>query len=283
MRMTASTWSHPTRRMISRLILGLICLVLAGMASPSIAWAHPEDELCSVDGGMDPALCAQLQALDRAGPVDATSRTNSVLGDIEIDTGRSTVETIVFYVRIGFEHILPKGLDHILFVLALFLSSERLRPLLWQVSAFTIAHTATLGLAAAGVISPSPGWVEPLIALTIAWAAIENIIFKEPSLWRPVLVFGFGLIHGMGFAGVFGDLGLPADIFWPSLIGFNVGVELGQLAIIGMAFAVTWTIRRGLMQLGSQLGYRALVVLPVSGLIAAIGVYWALQRSLGGG
>jgi HupE / UreJ protein len=265
-----------------RLVVFLACCLMACLAvttSPQAAFAHPEDELCVPGGGMDPALCRELQELDRAGDgTDSTGATDDVPGG-EVELDRSWLETATFYVRIGFEHILPMGVDHILFVLALFLSSRRVKPLLWQVSAFTLAHTSTLGLAAAGVIAPPASIVEPLIALTIAWAALENILFKEPSAWRPALVFGFGLIHGMGFAGAFGDLGLPPVIFWPALIGFNVGVELGQLAVIGMALAVAVAIRGALKQAGRPDLYRPVLVWPVSAAIGAIGLWWAIERA----
>ncbi len=262
-----------------RLIAFLACCLIACLAvtsAPQAAFAHPEDELCLPGGGMDPALCRELQELDRAG--NATETGDDVPGG-EIELDRSWLETAIFYIRIGFEHILPMGVDHILFVLALFLSSRRIKPLLWQISAFTLAHTSTLGLAAAGVIAPPASIVEPLIALTIAWAALENILFKEPSGWRPALVFGFGLIHGMGFAGAFGDLGLPPGIFWPALIGFNVGVEIGQLAVIGMALAVALIIRGVLKQAGRADLYRPVLVWPVSAAIGVIGLWWAIERA----
>ena len=258
-------------------IAALLACLMAGLGPLALtAAAHPEDELCLPGGGMDPALCRELQELDRAGSV--TSRDG--LPDVrDVSLDRTPFETAIFYIRIGFEHILPMGVDHILFVLALFFSSRRLKPLIWQVSAFTLAHTATLGLTAAGLIAPPASIVEPLIAFTIAWAALENILFKEPSAWRPALVFGFGLIHGMGFAGAFGDLDLPADIFWPALIGFNVGVEIGQLAVIGMAFAVAVLIRGALKQAGRPDLYRPVLVWPVSLAIGAIGLWWAIERA----
>ena len=262
-----------------RLIAFLACCLIACLAvtsAPQAAFGHPEDELCLPGGGMDPALCRELQELDRAG--DATETGDDVPGG-EVELDRSWLETAIFYLRIGFEHILPMGVDHILFVLALFLSSRRVKPLLWQISAFTLAHTSTLGLAAAGVIAPPASIVEPLIALTIAWAAFENILFKAPSAWRPALVFGFGLIHGMGFAGAFGDLGLPPGIFWPALIGFNVGVEIGQLAVIGMALAGALIIRGVLKQAGRADLYRLVLVWPVSAAIGVIGLWWAIERA----
>jgi len=265
-------------RTLWRLVAAMACLMVIGTAAPLQASAHPEDELCTPNGGMDPALCRELARIDQKNvppekpAPDAQSRADTVNFD------RSGFATFAFYIRIGFAHILPMGADHILFVLALFLSSLRLRPLLFQISSFTIAHTATLGLAASGVITPLPSIIEPLIALTIAWAALENILFEESQSWRPLLVFGFGLIHGMGFAGAFGDLGLPDNVFLPAVLGFNVGVEFGQLAVIGMAFAASLYFKRVLSRAGQMQLYRPVLVWPVSALIGAVGLWWAFER-----
>ena len=179
------------------------------------------------------------------------------------------------YLSLGFEHILPKGLDHILFVLGLYLLSARLAPLLWQVTAFTVAHTLTLALSMYGVVSLPPTVVEPLIAVSIAYVAVENMLMSELKPWRALVVFGFGLLHGLGFAGVLRDLGLPAGRFVTALVTFNLGVELGQLAVIGLAFlAVGWFHRRT--------WYRDRIVIPASAIIAAVGGYWAVARLLGG-
>ena len=175
------------------------------------------------------------------------------------------------YVVLGFEHILPEGLDHILFVLGLFLLSTKFKPLLWQVTAFTLAHTATLALSTYDVIRLSPSIVEPLIALSIAYVAIENICTSKLHAWRPAVVFAFGLLHGMGFAGVLEGLGLPEHRVAAALVSFNVGVELGQLAVIGLAFlAVGWFRERR--------WYRARVVVPSSVAIAAVGLFWSVER-----
>ncbi|MEO0018262.1 MAG: hypothetical protein RLZZ522_1545 [Verrucomicrobiota bacterium] len=177
------------------------------------------------------------------------------------------------YLHLGFIHILPRGTDHILFVLGLFLLGSRLRPLLWQVTAFTVAHSITLALAMYGVIRLSPQIVEPLIALSIAFVALENVFTAKLHRWRLVVVFGFGLIHGMGFAGVLMGLGLPRAEFVTALVTFNIGVELGQLAVIVLALvAVGWWRERP--------WYRRAVVVPVSGVIAAIGIFWTIQRLL---
>jgi hypothetical protein len=175
------------------------------------------------------------------------------------------------YLWLGYTHILPKGLDHILFVLGLFLLSPRLRPLLLQVTAFTIAHSITLGLSVYGVLSLPSRIVEPLIALSIAYVAIENVFTRELKPWRPALVFLFGLLHGMGFAGVLRELGLPRGEFVTALLSFNLGVEGGQLTVIGVAaLALLPFMRAG--------WYRRRVVIPASLLIAGVGIYWTLVR-----
>lgn len=178
----------------------------------------------------------------------------------------------VQYLVVGFEHILPKGLDHILFVLGLFLLSPKLGPLLWQVTAFTAAHTLTLALSMYGVASLPASVVEPLIAASIACVAIENLFTSELKPWRPAVVFAFGLLHGLGFAGVLTELGLPRERFLVALLSFNVGVELGQLAVVGAAFAVVGWARR-------SAGYRRRVTLPASLAIACVGLYWAVERT----
>ena len=241
---------------------------------------HPEDEFCSGGYGLDPALCAALaeavQAADLRGQVASrgwlsAAQWERVRSSIHLD--RPWWRTAGLYLRLGFEHILPGGIDHILFVLALFLASTRLKPLLIQVSVFTLAHTVTLGLATAGWISAPAAIVEPLIAVSIAFVAVENLFARDMTPWRPLVVFGFGLFHGLGFASVLLDLGLPDEQFLTALIGFNVGVELGQLTVI----AAAWLL---LHRVYSAPWYRSRVVLPCSAIIAAAGSWWAVQRAL---
>lgn len=176
------------------------------------------------------------------------------------------------YIPVGFDHILPKGLDHILFVLGLFFLSLKLGAMLWQVSAFTLAHTVTLALGALGWVTVPASIVEPLIAASIVYVGVENILSKGISRWRPVVVFGFGLLHGLGFASVLGDFGLPAGQFIPALLGFNIGVELGQLTVIAMAFLLVG------MWFGQKPWYRKAIANPISGVIALVGLYWFIER-----
>src|SRR5262249_48921612 len=140
------------------------------------------------------------------------------------------------YLVLGFEHILPEGLDHILFVLGIFLLTTKLGPIVTQVTAFTIAHSVTLGLTMYGVISLPSRIVEPLIALSVTYVAIENIVTPQLTPWRLLLVFAFGLLHGMGFAEALRELDLPRSEVIPALVSFNAGIELAQLTIIALAF-----------------------------------------------
>jgi hydrogenase/urease accessory protein HupE len=176
------------------------------------------------------------------------------------------------YLALGYTHILPRGSDHILFVLGIFLLSTRIKPVLLQVTAFTVAHTITLALTIYGVVSLRAAIVEPLIALSIVYVAVENVATSELKPWRVALVFGFGLLHGMGFAGVLSQLGLPRSEFLTGLLCFNAGVELGQLTVILAAFLVIGLPFR------RKPWYRQRIVVPLSLAIAATGLYWAIQR-----
>jgi hypothetical protein len=179
------------------------------------------------------------------------------------------------HLSLGFTHIVPKGLDHILFVLGLFLLNVRWRALLMQISAFTLAHSITLGLTMYGIVSLPPRLVEPLIAVSIVYVAVENLLTSELKPWRVALVFSFGLLHGMGFAGVLRDVGLPRPQFLTALVAFNAGVEAGQLTVIAIAFALVayWRSDRQL--------YRRAIVWPASIAISAVGSFWTLQRVFG--
>jgi hydrogenase/urease accessory protein HupE len=184
-----------------------------------------------------------------------------------------TIRQVAFqYLGLGYTHILPFGTDHILFVVGIFLLSSRWRSVLLQVSTFTLAHSITLALTMYGLVSLPARVVEPMIALSIVYVAIENLITGELKPWRLALVFSFGLLHGMGFAGVLRDVGLPRSQFLAALVSFNVGVEAGQLSVIAMALAMVVWWRR------NQATYRRIVVRPASLVIALIGLFWTIQR-----
>ncbi len=249
----------------------LVALILVALTA--VANAHPEDEFCVPgEDGLDPALCEALNAMQ-------SGEEMRPLLDEE-GNERGTLSTVGLYIKIGVGHILPGGLDHILFVLALFLTSTRLRALILQVTMFTLAHSLTLGMAAAGWITLNAAWVEALIAATIAFVAIENLFVKQLPRWRLPVVFLFGLLHGLGFAGFFSELGLPDNQFLAGLVGFNIGVEIGQIGVLLLAVAITVPLRRRFEAAGQPGRYRGVVVLPASFVIAAIGAFWTVERLL---
>lgn len=194
----------------------------------------------------------------------------------EVFNPPTLLETIKTYTGAGFDHILPKGLDHILFILGIFLLSLKMRPLLWQVTMFTLAHSITLSLSMLNIISLPSNIVEPLIALSIAYIAIENIFIKDHDEKarnsRLAIVFAFGLLHGLGFASMLADFGMPDNAFATALISFNVGVELGQLFVIALAFIAVgfW--------FGKKQWYRQAIIIPCSAMIALTGLYWTYDR-----
>ncbi len=192
-----------------------------------------------------------------------------VVGELE---KMSKSSAALVYLGLGYKHILPLGFDHILFILSLFLLSPKLKPVLWQATAFTVAHSVTLGLAMYHVITPPTRIVEPVIALSIMYVALENIFSPKLKTSRIGVVFLFGLVHGMGFAGALGHLGLPKDAYLTCLVMFNLGVELGQLTVILAAY---FLLAR---YFGDKPYYRKRIVIPLSAIIAVIACYWTIQR-----
>ncbi len=183
-----------------------------------------------------------------------------------------TEHVVLFYLKLGFSHIIPQGLDHILFVVGLCLLSNKVKVILWQATAFTLAHSITLALSMKSIIVAPSAVVEPIIALSILFVAIENMLLTELKPWRILLVFMFGLIHGMGFASSLNEIGLPRNKFALSILSFNIGVELGQISIILAVFALV------VMPFGKKPFYKKWVVYPISIAIAATALYWTIQR-----
>jgi len=175
------------------------------------------------------------------------------------------------YLAFGFLHILPKGLDHILFVLGLYFGSRSMSALLWQVTAFTVAHSITLAASTLQFVAVPSTLVEPLIAASIVWIGIENAFRSELGWPRWLIVFGFGLLHGLGFAAMLSEIGLPGHSWMAALLSFNVGVELGQFAVIVLAACAT-------MGLLGRATYRQRVAVPASLAIALVAIVWTAQR-----
>lgn len=186
---------------------------------------------------------------------------------------KSPVNDVVwFYFKMGVAHIVPLGYDHILFVISLCLLNTKFKTILWQATAFTIAHTITLALSMKGVITLPADIVEPLIALSIMFVAVENILINELKVWRVVVVFMFGLVHGMGFASALNEIGLPRNQFFTSIFSFNAGVEIGQIIIITLTFLFF------IIPFGKKTWYKKAIVYPLSATIALIAAYWTIQR-----
>ena len=205
-----------------------------GTTAMALHWPKGFGDLVLRQQGVEPAYTGYITG----------GQTSPAIALAGLGAPASGAAVFFSYIPVGFDHILPKGMDHILFVLGLFFLSTRLSMLLWQISAFTLAHTVTLALGALGWVSVPGSIVEPLIAASIVFVAVENITSRGLSPWRPAVVFGFGLLHGLGFASVLGEFGLPEAQFIPALIGFNIGVEIGQLTVVALAFLLVFAAQR---------------------------------------
>lgn len=183
-------------------------------------------------------------------------------------------ETFLTFLRLGVEHIIT-GYDHLLFVAALLVVSRRWQDILLVVTSFTVAHSITLALAALEIVSLPGSVVEPLIAASIVWVGVENIWRRGEPKARWIVVFVFGLLHGFGFAGVLRELGLGSDgqgIALP-LFSFNLGVELGQIAVVLLSLPVLMWARKSPR-------FEPRIQPILSGVVAAMGLYWLIERTL---
>jgi hypothetical protein len=181
-------------------------------------------------------------------------------------------DVVRFYFGLGFVHIIPEGIDHILFVVGLCLLSTKVKVMVWQATAFTVAHSITLALSMKNIIIAPGAIVEPVISLSIAFIAMENLVISQLKSWRIAIVFLFGLIHGMGFASALNETGLPPNQFFTSILAFNLGVECGQIAVILLTFTLI------LLPFKNKTWYRSGIVNPLSIIIAAVAAYWTVQR-----
>ena len=179
-----------------------------------------------------------------------------------------TWQTVREFLLFGMEHIVT-GYDHLLFLLGLLLVGRGLRSLVAIVTAFTVAHSLTLALAVLGLFNPVPWLVEALIALSIAYVGIENLVVREVR-HRWVIAFAFGLVHGFGFAGLLHDMDLERGGLLLSLFTFNLGVEIGQVAIVALAWPLLNLVRNS--------AHRLLIVRVVSAIIVIFGLYWFVER-----
>ncbi len=181
-------------------------------------------------------------------------------------------QTLILYLQLGFQHIIPLGLDHIFFIIALFIINPKFKEILIQATAFTIAHTITLGLSMFQIIKAPTQIVEIIIAISILFIAVENIFTSKVNHSRIAIVFLFGLIHGLGFAAVLSEIGLPQNKFIPSLLMFNLGVEIGQIAVITAVYFVL------IKWVKDADYYKSRVVIPISVFISIVSMYWIIER-----
>jgi hypothetical protein len=181
-------------------------------------------------------------------------------------------DVVWFYTKLGFTHIIPKGFDHILFVAGLCLLSPKIKPMLWQATAFTVAHSITLALSMKNIFVVPGAVAEPIIALSIVFVAVENMLISQLKPWRVILVFLFGLIHGMGFASSLNEIGLPNGKFFTSVLSFNLGVELGQMTVIAAVFFLL------IIPFKNKPWYRKKIVYGLSACIALVAAYWVVER-----
>lgn len=207
----------------------------------------------------------------------------ATMGDGEKDESRVVIErspvaAFLVWMKEGIIHVVPGGLDHIAFIVGMFLAGGGWRILLEQSLVFTVAHSVTLIAAAWGWVAVPTGVVEPLIALSIAWIAAENVWRGEGEVnfrRRCVVVFCFGLVHGLGFAGALSELTGENRVPFTELIGFNLGVEVGQVIVLTLAMVVFVLVDRIIPE------RRNAVVRVCSVLVAGLGLVWFVERVTG--
>lgn len=229
--------------------------------------------------GSDHSTFVRAARGDAAHQALLTARDSEVTFDFGV--AESWLSAAGRFVVLGVEHIFT-GIDHVMFVLALLLLGGSLRRIVAVATAFTAAHSVTLSLAALDMVVLPSRLVESVIALSVGWVAVENYVFARPReqgaaepavlRWRWLLTFAFGLLHGFGFAGVLGDLGLPKGHEVVALASFNLGVELGQVAIIAAAFPL---LKKAL----DTRWYRPQAVRVASALMMVVAIYWFVQRA----
>ena len=239
----------------------------AGISGPvELSWQDDEDEPLALEVKVPQVKLLRLAPREKAVVLMEIQPDGSVVAG-----GESS--SLLTWIDAGFVHILPMGLDHICFILGLFFLQPKWKPLLWQTSAFTVAHSITLAMVVLGVFTIPSSIVEPMIALSIAYVGLENLWVKELKPWRVALVFGLGLLHGMGFASVMKELELPEGQVIEPLVGFNLGVELGQVTVLAAAFALTfWFLKKPAFGVVRKIA---------SGMIGAVGLYWTYERIWG--
>lgn len=268
---------NPTRRLPCKLAFEVHAVIPRGTHMISLRFPMVfGDVLLSVDRPGHEPIYLPITPAEQVPPMQVVIGEPDAAADAHPPAAADPIGSLATawrYIKLGFVHIIPEGYDHALFVLGLFLLTPRVKTLFWQISAFTVAHSITLTLATLGIATIPAVVVEPTIALTIAFIAVENLVIKEPKPWRAGIAFLFGLVHGLGFASALHDVGLPPGQLASALIAFNVGVECGHITVLGLAFLLLGWAR-------ARPWYRARVAIPISLLIAAVSLFWAVDRVL---
>lgn len=248
----------------------------------TIAWACPSDggELryrVTLFQDVDPT--ARHLVLIATGRDERELAIDSRVPEVALSgAAPSVLQVVGRFVLAGIEHIFL-GYDHIAFLLAVILWGQRLWPLVKLVTAFTIAHSITLSLAALQVVAIPSAIVEPAIAASIVFVAAENFFSHNINgRWR--VTFVFGLVHGFGFASALQEIGLPANAVVPALAAFNVGVEIGQIMIVSLVFPLLLWSDRIVGSAPLRKERRPALVYICSAVILALGLYWLLVRTL---
>ena len=186
---------------------------------------------------------------------------------------KNRLNSFIKFFVLGVQHIIPKGLDHILFIFGLFLFSSSLKKLITQITIFTIAHSITLIFVSLSLMKINPQIVEPIIALSIVYVGIENI-FKNyvKEYLRYVVILFFGLLHGLGFALVLSDIGYRSTDLFINLISFNIGIEVAQISLVLVLYLLI------ALNFAKSKNYRIFFQIPSSILISSIGLYWFFER-----
>jgi len=236
------------------------------LQSPGIAGPGP----AAVAAADSPAPAVPAAAAPTPAPAAATTPAAADVSPAALALA-VRLETAGQFLWLGFLHIVPRGADHILFVIGLFFLGLKWRPLLTQTTAFTVAHTTTLGLSAYGIFSLPAAVVEPLIAVSIAYVALENIVRPKLTPVRVAVVFAFGLLHGLGFASSLSEVPMPREQFFTALLAFNFGVDFGQLAVIAACFLLVGWWRE-------RVWFHRRIVIPACAAIAAVSLFWTVQR-----
>jgi hydrogenase/urease accessory protein HupE len=213
-----------------------------------------------------------LDGQSRVYTLTASQPTVQLYGSADDERGMGEIAWA--YLVLGFEHILS-GIDHLLFVIGLLFLVGFQRKLIWTITAFTVAHSLTLASAALGWLTLRSAPVEACIAVSIVLVATEALRkTSQPETlsrrWPAVVAFLFGLVHGLGFAGALQDIGLPQNHLAVALLTFNVGVELGQLATVAAAWALTW--------LATRQAWASRLRTPILYVIGTMAAYWSWMR-----